>query len=227
MLYDASMNSSASAPAVDEPRRPYKSSRRAQQAAQTRQDVLAAATRLYASAGWAKTTINAIAAEAGVAVETVYSGFGSKKALLRAAIDAAVVGDADPVPLVERDEFLLLGRGSKADRIDAGIELLSRIHERSAGVWRAVMEASAADEEIDSWRRELERGRRIDIRRSTELALGHEIDDVTTDLLWAIFGPDVFLTFTADCGYAVDEYRTLMREAFVRITAQRRAGKTG
>lgn len=227
MLYDASVSSRATASSVDEPRRAYKSSRRAQQAAQTRQDVLAAATRLYENAGWAKTTINAIAAEAGVAVETVYSGFGSKKALLRAAIDAAVVGDSKPVPLVEREEFDALGRGSKAERIDAAIELLSRIHTRSAGVWRAVVEASAADDEIESWRLALEQGRRIDVRRSAERVLGHPLDEITNDLLWAMFGPEVFLKFTADLGLSVAEYQSLMRDAFLRITAQRRPAKIG
>jgi AcrR family transcriptional regulator len=221
------VSSKANASSDDEPRRPYKSSRRAQQAAQTRRDVLAAATRLYEQAGWAKTTINAIAADAGVAVETVYSGYGSKKALLRAAIDTAVVGDAEPTPLVERPEFQALAKGSRAERIDAGITLQSRIHARSAGVWRAVMEASAADPEIDSWRLDLERGRRIDARRGVELMLGHEIDDVTADLLWAVLSPEVYLKFTADLGLTQDEYQSLVKEAFVRITVQRRPTKTG
>jgi len=225
-VYDASVSSKAAASSVDEPRRAYKSSRRAQQAAQTRQDVLAAATRLYASSGWAKTTINAIAAEAGVAVETVYSGFGSKKALLRAAIDAAVVGDTEPVPLADRDEFKALGRGSRAERLDAAVEFQSRIHERSAGVWSAVIEASAADDEIASWRLELERGRRVDARRGAELILGHEIDDATADLLWVLFGPEVFIKLTTDLGWSVDEYRALMREAVVRISPPRRPGKS-
>ena len=93
-----------SSPAADPPavpKRRYNSNRRAMQAAQTRGDVLAAAIRLFTAAGWAGTTISAVAAAAGVSVETVYSGFGSKKGLLRAAMDVAVVGDAEPVPFVE------------------------------------------------------------------------------------------------------------------------------
>jgi len=137
-----------------------------------------------------------------------------------------VVGDAEPVPLAERDEFQLLGKGSIAERVEAAVELQSRIHARSAGVWRAVIEASAADEEIDSWRLELERGRRFDVRRGMELVLGHEVDDVTIDLLWVMFGPEVFLKFTADVGLSIAEYESLMRDAFARMTGQRRAAKT-
>ena len=59
------------------PVRPYSSKRRAQQAAQTRQDVVDAAVGLFTTAGWTGTTLAALAGRAGVAVETVYAGFGS------------------------------------------------------------------------------------------------------------------------------------------------------
>src|SRR6478735_12842871 len=130
---------------TEAPRRSYTSTRRAQQAAQTRSDVLAAATRLFTTSGWAGTTVSAIAAEAGVAVETIYSGFGSKKALLRAAMDVAVVGDTDPIPWAEREEFRRLGEGPPSTRAKAAAEVVSVIHVRSSGVWKAIMEASTAD----------------------------------------------------------------------------------
>jgi hypothetical protein len=89
------------------------------------------------------------------------------------------------------------------------------------------MEASAADDEIESWRLELERGRRIDARRGAELVLGHEVDDVTSDLLWMMLGPEVFLKCTTDLGFTAAEYESFMKEAFMRLTAQRRQTKTG
>ena len=57
-----------------------------------------------------------VARAAGVAVETVYSNFGSKSELLLAAIDVAVVGDLEPIPLGERPEFAALGRGARSTR---------------------------------------------------------------------------------------------------------------
>ena len=62
----------------EEGRRPYRSARRQQQAAQTRALVLAAATSLFADRGWSSTGMRDIAKAAGVAVETVYASFGSK-----------------------------------------------------------------------------------------------------------------------------------------------------
>src|SRR6478735_4103462 len=118
------------------PRRKYHSTRRALQAAQTRSDLLAAATRLFSTVGWAGTTISAIAADAGVSAETVYSTFGSKKTLLRAAMEAGVVGDDEPVPFVERDAYASFGEGDLEARLQAAARVQADIHERSAGVWR-------------------------------------------------------------------------------------------
>lgn len=85
------------------PRRPYDSSRRQEQAEQNRAAVLVAARRLFVELGYAGTTVAAVAAEAGVSVETVYKAFGNKPGLVKAVFDVAVVGDLEPVPLMERE----------------------------------------------------------------------------------------------------------------------------
>ena len=64
------------------PRRRYESTRRQEQAAQTRRDILAAAGILFRERGYAATSMPSIAAEAGVVVETIYRAFGSKAGLL-------------------------------------------------------------------------------------------------------------------------------------------------
>src|SRR5688572_11562629 len=122
--------------------RSYNSSRRALQAAQTRHDVLHAAMALFPETGWAGTTLAAIAERAGVSVGTIYNGFGSKKGLLRATMDAAVVGDTEPIPFVERPEHLRLAEGTFEERIAHGAAVVAATHERSAGVWQAIVEAA-------------------------------------------------------------------------------------
>ena len=57
--------------------------RRALQAEQTRADILGAARRLFASQGYAATSVKDIAGEAGVSVQTVYDSIGSKADLVR------------------------------------------------------------------------------------------------------------------------------------------------
>jgi len=84
-------------------RRSYDSSRRREQARQNRERVLEVARERFLNDGYGATTIPAIAETAGVSVETVYKAFGNKAGLLKAVFDVAVVGDHEPVPLLERD----------------------------------------------------------------------------------------------------------------------------
>ena len=68
-------------------------------ARQTRERIAAAAARLFAARGYQGTPMDAIAAEAGVAVQTVYFAFRTKPELLIAAYDQAVKGTLDaPTP---------------------------------------------------------------------------------------------------------------------------------
>ncbi len=144
-------------------RRRYESPRRVQHAAQTRAEVLDAAIRLFGENGWAGTGMRDVARVAGVAVETVYSNFGSKPELLLAALDVAVVGDIQPIPLGERPEFAALGRGSLSARARAAAQLIREINERSSGIGRALREAAAGDAELAKRLTEGEERRRINV----------------------------------------------------------------
>jgi AcrR family transcriptional regulator len=66
-------------------------------ARQTRARIAASAARLFAERGYLGTPMDAIAAEAGVAVQTVYFAFRTKPELLIAAYDQAVLGNLDTV----------------------------------------------------------------------------------------------------------------------------------
>jgi AcrR family transcriptional regulator len=85
------------------PRRPYDASRRQEQARANRAALQAAARRQFLEVGYAATTVGAVAHEAGVSVETVYKAFGNKPGLLKSVIDVSIVGDDEPIPLMERE----------------------------------------------------------------------------------------------------------------------------
>jgi AcrR family transcriptional regulator len=202
------------------PARTYRSTRRAAQAAQTRSDVLAAAMRCFESTGWTGTTLAAIAREAGVAVETVYAGFGSKKGLLRSAMEAGVVGDAEPVAFAERDESRRLGRGTVGERLAAGAELVADIHERTAGTWRAILDLAAGDAEAATWRDELEAGRLVDVRRSLGLITdrdGADVDDVAVEALFVLYGPETYTKLVHDLGWSRERYAGFLVGISARI----------
>jgi AcrR family transcriptional regulator len=77
-------------------RRRYHSPLRADQAEQTRRRVLETAFRLFVERGYAGTTIDAVAKEAGVSPETIYLSLGGKRGLLERVIEMAIAGEDDP-----------------------------------------------------------------------------------------------------------------------------------
>ena len=102
-----------------------------------------------------------VARTAGVSAKTVYSNFGSKAELFLAAIDVAVVGDLQPIPLGERPEFAVLAHGPLAERAAVGARLVGQIHERTYGIGKALREAAAAHADLDERLAEGEERRRV------------------------------------------------------------------
>src|SRR3954469_9619333 len=84
-------------------KRKYDSSRRQAQARETQRQVVQGARRLFIERGYAGTTIEQIAQEAGVATETIYATFSNKRAVLARLVQVSVVGDEKDVPLLERE----------------------------------------------------------------------------------------------------------------------------
>ena len=75
---------------------------RAEKTGLTRRRIVAAAADLFLDQGYGATTLDQVAARAGVAVQTVYFHFGNKATLLKEALDVAAVGDDEPVALLDR-----------------------------------------------------------------------------------------------------------------------------
>lgn len=187
--------------------RAYRSALREQQAAETRSLVLSSAIELFADRGWSGTSMRDVATRAGVAVETVYSRFKSKSELLLAAIDAGVVGDADPAPLSARAEFAALGTGEIEERLAAAARLMTQINERSWRMQRALAEAAVGDPQLAEKRNELEHARRDNLHRGMELMRGTPLDDDKLDALWVLAGTEAFHLLTQVRGLSVDGYQ--------------------
>jgi TetR/AcrR family transcriptional regulator of autoinduction and epiphytic fitness len=172
-------------------KRRYESAHRQEQARQTRRAILDAAAGLFVEPGYAATPLTAVAAEAGVAIQTVYKVFGSKAALLSALVDVVIAGDDEPVALPGRqfvkDVRALKGVRSKLIRF-AGH--LADTHARQAQVMLAVAAASTADPEAAAiWQKNLEDRRTGMTMFAAELAATGELRpehtvETTTDVLW-------------------------------------------
>jgi AcrR family transcriptional regulator len=141
-------------------RRPYRSTLREEQARATRRAVVSAARDLFVEFGWARTTIDAVAARAGVSRKTVFISVGGKAALLKLALDWALVGDDEPVPMSERPVI------AEMDQLTDPRELVARwatfvaeLEERAAPLAAVLVAASDADPEAAGVHAESERNR--------------------------------------------------------------------
>jgi AcrR family transcriptional regulator len=83
-------------------KKPYASALRAAQAEATRRAIVEAAAALFVERGYGATSIDAIAEAAGVSRKTVFTSVGGKLETLKLALDWAIVGDDEPIPVLER-----------------------------------------------------------------------------------------------------------------------------
>src|SRR3954467_6344469 len=120
----------------------------------TRRRIVDAAAALFVAEGYGATTLEQIAARAGVAVQTVYFHFGNKRTVLKEAVDIAAVGDDEPVALLDRD-WLDPARAAPAQRrtLEIWVRNGRAIYDRIGPIMRVVRDAAATDPEMAAqWR---------------------------------------------------------------------------
>jgi len=127
-----------------EPRK-YRSDVRQAAAAETRRRVVQAAAICFERSGYAATTMRAIAAEAGVSVETV-NGHGPKGDLLFAGFELAFAGREGDEPIAELPEMqAAFGPADPQEFLAAGVHVLFDAFARSLGIWRALSAGADVD----------------------------------------------------------------------------------
>ncbi len=197
-------------------RREYRSPLRARRAAETRLALLDAASLLFTTSGWTGTGMRDVAAEAGVATETVYAHFPSKRDLLQAVVDLAVAGDDHPIALAERAEFAAIGQGPREERINAAARLLTRVHVRTAAFAKVLREAANNDQEIAALLEATRERQRGDVTDAVELIIGGEVGETDRDGVWALTSPEIYLLLVESSGWTVDQYKAWMSEMLER-----------
>lgn len=190
--------------------RRYDSPIRARRAQETRDAVMAAAAELFTTRGWAATGMRDVAKAAGVATETVYSHFSSKRVLLQSVIDVAVGGDPQPVAVAQRDEFTALGRGPRAERLARAAALIRAINERTAPYAQVIREAAPGDPAIAEVLDATRARQRQDVEAGLALLVGRAPTAVETDELWALLSPELYLLLVHTTGWAPDAYEAWM-----------------
>ena len=205
-------------------RRAYDSPRRREQARATRHAVLEAARGLFTERGYVGTTIEAIAAGANVAPETVYAVFGTKRSLLSELVDVSIAGSDSAPPILEQDPAQQIRDEPDPHRRIRLLASLGRsILERRAAVDEVVRGAAAADPEIASLR-DLGKAQRFagqrELLRMVVGAAGlREGLDVETaaDVLYAIGSPETYRLLVIDRGWSGPRFERWYAETLERL----------
>src|SRR5208282_2355464 len=114
--------------------------RREVAAAETRREILRAARQLFAAHGYAGTSVQRIAEESGVAVQTVYSSVGSKSALVLALND--LVEEEAGVPGLNAQ---VAHETDPRQLIAAGVHLTRQLNERCGDIIGILLSAEPAE----------------------------------------------------------------------------------
>lgn len=117
--------------------------RREVAAAETRREILRVARQLFAEHGYANTSVQQIAEESGVAVQTIYSSVGSKAALLLALNDL-IDEEAGIGPLAAE----LGAEKDPAQLIRKAVHITRQLNERCGDLIWVLLSAEPAEPDV-------------------------------------------------------------------------------
>jgi AcrR family transcriptional regulator len=191
-------------------KRTYRSARREEQAAQTRERVLAAAERVFVEYGFAAATVNVIAAEADVSPETVYARFGNKLALLVELVGRAARGpDTSPI-LEQAGPRAVAAETDQREQLRLfAADVVLRL-ERVGPLLAVLAGAAPAEPELATFLKRIHAARRKNLRIFVETLSANgplAVDaDTATDTVWALASPELHQLLTDTRGWTRSRY---------------------
>lgn len=184
------------------------------QAQMTKERIVAAARLLMAQRGWTATTIDAIAAEAGVAPPTVYAVFANKRGLLEGMRESMLRDSKIPELMAEA-----AGEPAADRRLQLWARLIRQQMETSYDVIAIHREAARSDPEAAAAYRTVLDSRAKNFARFAEglrRQLAPGIDKRTaTDLLWAFSNEELWRELVEERGWSPARYEQWLARTLV------------
>jgi AcrR family transcriptional regulator len=201
--------------------RPYDTTNRQRQAAETRRRIFEAAQELFTRDGYGTTTIAAIAELAGVAVQTVYASTKSKRDILKGILDLAISGD-EQVPVRASARW----REIEAEPDPRSkLRRLARLHReicvREAPAFAIMADAAGSDPEIRALMHEMAHQRYQDHHRLAKTL--HEPGQLrpdlssrrATDMIWALANERTYLALVSDRQWSTQDYENWLADQLI------------
>jgi AcrR family transcriptional regulator len=199
-------------------RRKYDASGRQAQAAETRQKVIEAATRLFAEQGYAPTSIGQIAAAAGVSAPTVFAGFRTKVNLFARVLEVAIVGDDEPVPLAARAPMRAVDEAQTFDEaVERLADAVAEVAQRAGPIMVLAYAAADADPQIADLVTRMDAQRLAGATRmAATLAAKRGVEDKRgrmRDTIWLLISIQQWDLLVRQRNWPLADYRTWLRDS--------------
>jgi AcrR family transcriptional regulator len=175
--------------------------------------ILHAALSLFVTRGYPATTVEMIAREAGVAVQTVYFSFRAKANILTQLVDRNVTGDTAPTATLQRAWVTeALTEPDPARQLEIQVKGTATMHRRVAPLLGVLCRASDTDPAVAQlWRTNQEQRRALHrqlvtaLRRKGGLHPGMRLSQAV-DISYALLGPELFQVLVTERGWSIAEW---------------------
>ncbi|KZE91483.1 TetR/AcrR family transcriptional regulator [Microbacterium sp. TNHR37B] len=208
-------------PGDSEARRSYDARARRARArddrARTRSRIIEVARDAFLTDGYGATSLSAVAAGAGVSVQTIYLAVGSKGELLRQVVrDTVLAGEA--VAAVSEASWVteLAVQTDPAVQIEILVRESVSLAARAYPIWRVVAEAATLDAALLPDLKELEDGRHRDQRALVGLLHGVAVPlDRAADIVHGILSPELWRLWGIERGWPREEVQAFAVDVLV------------
>jgi AcrR family transcriptional regulator len=202
---------------MDTVKRPDK---RAERSRRTREKVVEAARELFLAQGYGATSLQEIADQAGVAVQTIYFVFRNKRTLFKDVVDTSIAGDTEPVATMDREWFrAACAEPTAAGQLRAHVHGTREILGRVAPIMPLIAAAAATDPEIAAQWPDVA-DPRYTVQYAAAEALAGKPDtrpglsiEMAADLLFGLLSPQLYLIFVRDRDWSPDTWEEWARTA--------------
>lgn len=173
-----------------------------------------AARALFLERGYGATTIDAISDLADVPAATVYRLFSSKHGILKALLDASIVGDDENVPMEDRPQVRdLLTERDPREQLAGFVAVTAQVNARVAPLYRVLVSAAGTDPDaaalLDTLTAQRQQGQLLVVRalaRSGALRPGVRERDAA-DIIHALLSPELYRLLVIDRGWKPERYQ--------------------
>ncbi|MFF2083712.1 TetR/AcrR family transcriptional regulator [Nocardia sp. NPDC058176] len=195
---------------------------RAARTSANRAKMLAAARELFTTRGYTPTTMKAIADEAGMAVQTLYFTFATKRAILSELLDVEIAGDTEPVATMDRPWFTAaVADPDPAEQIRHQVAAAATIHARVGPLLEVIRAAAATDPELaELWQTNITQRHLVQLRLAEALLTKTPLRAGNTaaraaDIALAVLAPETYHLLVHERGWTGAEWESWAADALI------------